>query len=175
MQTEQLIAAEYEGKEVAPNWVTNASVLWVHRGVLGRTAAVALLLALVIALVIPNKYESTARIMPPETAGGTTALLAAIAGRSEFGGLGGLASSLLGARSSGPLFVDLLRSATVSGDLIDRFQLQKIYQETLPRRRGETAGAKYGRSRGQEERSYLHHRRGFGPTPRARSGTSVPG
>jgi capsule polysaccharide export protein KpsE/RkpR len=129
MQTEQLIAPEYEGKELTPNWVTNASVLWVHRSVLGRTAAVALLLALVIALVIPNKYESTARIMPPETGGGTTALLAAITGRSEFGGLGGLASSLLGARTSGPLFVDLLRSATVSGDLVDRFQLQQIYKK----------------------------------------------
>ena len=46
---------------------------------------------------------------------------------SEFGGLGGLASSLFGARTSGPLFVDLLRSGTVSSDLIDRFQLQKIY------------------------------------------------
>jgi len=129
MQTEQLIAPEYESREVTPNWVTNASVLWVHRRVLGRTAAVALLFALVIALVIPNKYQSTARIMPPESAGGTTALLAAITGRSEFGGLGGLASSLLGARTSGPLFVDLLRSATVSGDLVDRFQLQTIYHK----------------------------------------------
>ncbi len=55
--------------------------------------------------------------------------MAAIAGRSEFGGLGGLASSLLGARTSGPLFVDLLRSATVSDDLIDRFQLQMIYHK----------------------------------------------
>jgi capsule polysaccharide export protein KpsE/RkpR len=129
MQTEQLIAPEYESREVTPNWVTNASVLWVHRRVLGRTAAVALLFALVIALVIPNKYQSTARIMPPESTGGTTALLAAITGRSEFGGLGGLASSLLGARTSGPLFVDLLRSATVSGDLVDRFQLQTIYHK----------------------------------------------
>ena len=41
MQTEQLIAPEYESREVTPNWVTNATVLWVHRGVLGRTAAVA--------------------------------------------------------------------------------------------------------------------------------------
>ena len=55
--------------------MTNASVLWAHRGILGRTAVVSILLALVIAFVIPNQYESTARIMPPETAGGSTALL----------------------------------------------------------------------------------------------------
>ena len=129
MQTEQLMAAKYEGKEGAPNWVANASVLWAHRSILGRVAIVSILLSLVIVFVIPNQYESTARIMPPETAGGSTALLAAIAGRGEFGGLGGLASSLLGARTSGPLFVDLLRSATVSDDLIDRFQLQHIYHK----------------------------------------------
>ncbi len=129
MQTEQLMAAKFEGKESTPNWVANASVLWAHRSILGRVAIVSILLSLVIVFVIPNQYESTARIMPPETAGGSTALLAAIAGRGEFGGLGGLASSLLGARTSGPLFVDLLRSATVSGDLIDRFQLQQIYHK----------------------------------------------
>jgi capsule polysaccharide export protein KpsE/RkpR len=129
MQTEQLLAGKFEGKESTPNWVANASVLWAHRGTLGRVAIASILLSLVIVFVIPNQYESTARIMPPETAGGSTALLAAIAGRGEFGGLGGLASSLLGARTSGPLFVDLLRSATVSGDLIDRFQLQQIYHK----------------------------------------------
>ena len=129
MQTEQLMAAKFEGKESTPNWVANASVLWAHRSTLGRVAVVSILLSLVIVLAMPNQYESTARIMPPETAGGSTALLAAIAGRGEFGGLGGLASSLLGARTSGPLFVDLLRSATVSGDLVDRFQLQQIYHK----------------------------------------------
>jgi uncharacterized protein involved in exopolysaccharide biosynthesis len=129
MPTEQLTAAKYDGIEGTPNWVANASVLWAHRNNLARTAVVSVLLGLVIALIIPNQYESTARIMPPETAGGSTALLAAIAGRSEFGGLGGLASSLLGARTSGPLFVDLLRSTTVSSDLIDRFQLQQIYHK----------------------------------------------
>jgi capsule polysaccharide export protein KpsE/RkpR len=32
-------------------------------------------------------------------------------------------------RTSGPLFVDLLRSAKISGDLIDRFELQKVYSK----------------------------------------------
>ena len=69
--------------------------------------------------------------MPPESSGSSAALLAAIAGRGggsgELGGLGSIAASLLGIRTSGPLFVDLLRSSTVSDELIDRFQLQQIY------------------------------------------------
>src|SRR5580700_10495217 len=121
MQTHQLMAEEYRASGSSPNWVTNASVLWAHRRILGRTAVVSLLLSLVIAFVIPKRYESTARIMPPETSGAGTALLAAIAGRTELGGLTSLAGSLLGAHTTGPLFVDLLRSASVSNDLIDRF------------------------------------------------------
>ena len=127
MQAEMLTSTGYDRKQSAPNWVTNASLLWAHRRVLGRVAAASLLLSIVIVLVIPKRYESTARIMPPETSGASTALLAAIAGRGELGGLGGLAGSLLGARTTGPLFVDLLKSATVSNDLIDKFQLQQVY------------------------------------------------
>ena len=125
---DQLIEKRQFRQEV-PNWVTNASLLWEHRVSLLRTAGIAILLGLILVLSIPNQYESTARIMPPENSGSGTALLAAIAGRGELGGLSGLASSLLGAHTSGPLFVDLLRSGTVSGDLIDRFQLQQSYHK----------------------------------------------
>jgi len=113
----------------APNWVRNASVLWQHRRMIFRTFAIGGLLSLVAVFLIPNRYESTARIMPPESSGSSAALLAALAGRGsgEFGGLGSIAASLLGIRTSGPLFVDLLRSTTVSDDLIDRFQLQQVY------------------------------------------------
>jgi capsule polysaccharide export protein KpsE/RkpR len=117
------------GNESAPNWLTNASVLWEHRRLLLRTAALGLLISALIVFLIPKKYESTARIMPPESSSPGTAMLAALAGRGSgnLGGLGTLASSLLGAHTSGPLFVDLLRSGSVSGDLIDRFQLLRVY------------------------------------------------
>ena len=111
------------------NWVRNAAVLWQHRGVIVRATAIGALVSLVLVFVIPKRYESTARIMPPESSGSSAALFAALAGRggSEFGSLGSIAASLLGVRTTGPLFVDLLRSGTVSNDLIERFQLQKVY------------------------------------------------
>jgi capsule polysaccharide export protein KpsE/RkpR len=60
-----------------------------------------------------------------------TAVLAALAGRGLSGmtGLGSLAGSLLGGNNSTALFVDLLRSGTVAGHLIDRFQLQTVYHK----------------------------------------------
>ena len=115
------------------NWVVNATVLWEHRRTLARVAAVALVVSLVIAFTTPKRYESTGRIMPPENSGGGAALFAALAGHAlgEIGGgLGSLAGSLLGgSRNSSALFVDLLRSGTVSGHLIDRFQLQHAYHK----------------------------------------------
>jgi capsule polysaccharide export protein KpsE/RkpR len=116
---------------LSPNWVTNVAVLWDRRRTLLRVAAVALGLSLIIAFVIPKRYESTARIMPPENSNSGTAMLAALAGRSLGGldGLGSLAASFLGAHGTSALFVDLLRSGTVSGDLIDRFDLQKAYHK----------------------------------------------
>jgi uncharacterized protein involved in exopolysaccharide biosynthesis len=113
------------------NWVANASILWDHRRALARVAAIGLIVSLIIAFVIPKRYESTGRIMPPESSGAGAAVFAALAGHAlgELGGLGSLAGSLLGSRNSSALFVDLLRSGTVSSHLIDRFQLQHAYHK----------------------------------------------
>jgi capsule polysaccharide export protein KpsE/RkpR len=109
--------------------LANVSILWEQRRSLVQTAGIGMLISAMVVFLIPNRYESTARIMPPESSGSGAAVLAALAGRGsgEFGGLGNLATSLLGVRTSGPLFVDLLHSGTVSGALIDRFDLQNVY------------------------------------------------
>jgi len=116
---------------VGSNWVGNASVLWQHRRSVFRTTVIGALISLGLVFLIPKRFESTARIMPPESSGSSAALLAALAGRGagEYGSLGSIAASMLGVRTTGPLFVDLLRSATVSGDLIERFQLQQVYDK----------------------------------------------
>ena len=145
VQTEQQNARVIPERE-APNWVRNASLLWEHRRSILRIFVVGTLFSLVVVFLIPNRYESTARIMPPENSGSSAALLAALAGRGsgELGGLGSIAASLLGVRTSGPLFVDLLRSATISDHLIDRFQLQQVYGkrykvDTIKKLAGRTA------------------------------------
>lgn len=119
------------GPQPGPNWIVNAGVLWDHRRTLARVTAIALVLSLLIAFTIPKRYASTGRIMPPDNSGSTMAMFAALAGRSggEFAGLSNLAGSLLGSRNSSALFVDLLRSGTISGALIDRFHLQQAWHK----------------------------------------------
>jgi capsule polysaccharide export protein KpsE/RkpR len=119
---------------VAPNWVNNAALLWEKRRTLARTAGIAMLLALAVALLLPKRYESSARIMPPANTGSGAALLAAFAGGSggglgSLGSLGSLAGGIFGGVGNTSLFIDLLRSGSVSEDLIDRFDLQRVYRK----------------------------------------------
>ena len=115
-----------------PNWVANTAALWEKRRTLSRTAAISCLIALAIAFLWPKQYESAARIMPPSNSLGGPSLLAALAGRaagSGLGSLGALAGGLFGGGGNPALFIDLLRSGTVSGHLIDRFDLQHVYRK----------------------------------------------
>jgi capsule polysaccharide export protein KpsE/RkpR len=114
------------------NWVVNASVLWLHRRTLFYATVLALFAGLAIALAIPKRYQSVARIMPPDQQGSSAMLLAALTSRSSGSGLGGLSSlagGLLGGHTTTALFVDLLRSGTVSGHLVDRFNLKSVYHK----------------------------------------------
>ena len=117
--------------EARANWVANVELLWINRRKLLRTALIAGAVSLAVAFLIPKRYESTGRIMPPDQGGGGAALLATLAGHAGAGGgaLGGLAGSLLGSRNTSALFVDLLRSGTVSGHLLDQFHLQQAYKK----------------------------------------------
>ena len=111
-------------------WVANATALWERRHLLVCTGVVSLALGLAFAFLLPKQYESSARIMPPGNAMGGAAMLAALAGRAgNLGSLGMLAGGLLGGGGNTALFIDLLRSGTVSGHLIDRFDLQRVYHK----------------------------------------------
>jgi uncharacterized protein involved in exopolysaccharide biosynthesis len=113
-----------------PVWTARVAVLWTHRRLLSRVLWVSLLVSLAFAFLIPKQYKSTSSIMPPDQQGSSAMMLAALASRQPgLGPLGALAGSVLGAHSSGALFTDLLRSGTVSGNLIDRFNLQHVYRK----------------------------------------------
>lgn len=111
-------------------WVANVALLWTNRRTMARVAASALVLSGIIAFLLPKQYESTARIMPPEQTNGSTAMLAALVGKVPApAGLASMAGGLFGGRSNGALFINLLRSGTISGHLIERFQLQHVYRK----------------------------------------------
>jgi uncharacterized protein involved in exopolysaccharide biosynthesis len=106
--------------------VARLALLWSKRGFLARTAAAGLLVATLIAFLIPKQFTSTARLMPPDQGPGNgMAMMAALA--SKAGSLGSVGSELLGLKTTGDLFIGILQSRTVEDDLIAKFDLRKLY------------------------------------------------
>lgn len=116
--------------EQRDHWAWRALLLWNHRRILARVTVISLAASLAIAFLIPKQYKSTASIMPPDEQGSKAMMLAALASHAgSLGALSGLAGSLMGGHSSTALFESLLRSGTVSSDLITRFNLQHVYHK----------------------------------------------
>ena len=109
------------------NSVAYLRLLWEHRRFVTRVVFYGLLASTVIAFLIPARYKSAARLMPPDNsqAGGLAMAAAALGGGA--GGLGGIASEMLGLKSTSDIFVGILSSRTVQDKLIQQFDLKKLY------------------------------------------------
>lgn len=139
--TDEVAANRYEKRLVYSRTPCNdASIarlelLWEHRRLLFRVSAIGLLISLVAALGIPHRFDSTVQLMPPDQQSLAVSALAAFTGRSSgssaLAPLAGLASDLLGQRTSGDLFIGVLRSRTVLTALIAKFDLRKAYGKKL--------------------------------------------
>jgi len=106
--------------------VSRLRLLWDHCGFLVRVLLWSSLTTLLVAFLIPKRFQATTQLMPPDSqSGGASALLAA-AGRGG-AGLAGIAGDLLGAKNSGALFVGILGSRTVEDRLIEQFDLRREY------------------------------------------------
>jgi tyrosine-protein kinase Etk/Wzc len=94
------------------------------------------LLGTVVAFMVPSKYTSTTVIMPPQQQQASTAM--ALLGQLQ--GIPGLASQSLGIKTQIDPYVGILSGRTIADELINRFDLRKIYKEkTLTETRKELA------------------------------------
>jgi capsule polysaccharide export protein KpsE/RkpR len=109
--------------------IERAGHLWSRRKTLGKFAAWGAAASVLIAVLIPSRFASTTRLMPPDTAQGQgLAIFAAAAGKLG-GNLASLGNDLLGLKTSDDLFAGVLLSRTVQDDLIAKFDLRKVYRE----------------------------------------------
>lgn len=106
-------------------------LLWNKRRLILRAAAIGLLCSTLLAFSIPKQFTATTQLMPPDTQSASgMALMAAMAAKAS-GGLGAIAGDLLGVKSSGALFIGVLRSQTSQDRLVQQFDLQKVYGARL--------------------------------------------
>jgi capsule polysaccharide export protein KpsE/RkpR len=109
--------------------VARLALLWQERRFLLRCVAWGFVVSTILAFLIPARYTSSTQLMPPDQLGaGLASTLAALTkgggGGSELGTLG---TELLGLKTSSDLFIGVLQSRSVQDDLINKFDLRKLY------------------------------------------------
>src|SRR5579872_3831019 len=117
--------------------MTNAFVRLVsqvieQKRIVARIVALSFVLITIVIFLVPSDYESTVRLMPPDKQQGGAGMAAMLAtagaeGAAASPALGGLLADTLGLKSSGALYVGVLKSATVQDAVIDRFDLRRVY------------------------------------------------
>jgi uncharacterized protein involved in exopolysaccharide biosynthesis len=126
---ETVLEEDFNQETVGPasgDWlVSRLRILWERRRFLMKALMFGSSLAALIAFSLPKRFESTARLMPPDSQSNAgAAVFASLAAKT---GAGLIGSDLLGMKSSGALFVGILGSRTVQDRLIERFDLEKVY------------------------------------------------
>lgn len=97
-------------------------VLAKRKKILVLVPVIAAIISGALTMALPNVYQATTKVLPPQQSqGGATALLA------QLGGVAGLAAGAAGMKSSTDLYVGMLKSRTVADKLIARYDLKKSY------------------------------------------------
>lgn len=119
--------APEETPQASSSSVAHLRLLWQHRQLLARVVLYGLFASTLIAFLIPTRYESTTRLMPPDSSQTGGLAMAATALSGGAGSLGNVASDMLGLKSTSDIFVGILSSRTVQDKLIQQFDLRKLY------------------------------------------------
>ena len=102
------------------------AAIWQRRRWLVTATLLGLILASGIALLIPNRYTSTAQLMPPDPLSlSTPSTLTALGGAGPT--VSGFGGSLMSTRTPGQMAIGILTSRTAQDDIINRFDLRRIY------------------------------------------------
>lgn len=125
LEPELVLDAEEEARATGRT-VARLGLLWEHRQSLFRRAAIGLIASTIIAFLIPPRYTSTTRLMPPDQPGQGMASMLATLGKAV-GDIGGIGGDGMGLKTTGDMFMGVLRSRTVADDLINKFDLRKVY------------------------------------------------
>lgn len=142
----EIDAIQSEVRDLEPgrsHSVVSQRLIWENRRFIFRITLAGVVLSTLIAFLIPKRFQSTARLMPPDQGGSGSgmglAMMAAASGSlgSQLGSgqagssLGSVAGDLLGLKSSSDLFIGVLQSRTVLDDVINKFDLKKVYSDRL--------------------------------------------
>lgn len=106
------------------------AAIWQGRRRLALATGLGMLLSVGYALLIPNKYTSTAQLMPPDAQSlSSPSMLNALAGAGSIAP--SLAGGLMSTRTPAGTYIAILYSHTAQDDIINRFDLRRVYHRKL--------------------------------------------
>lgn len=95
-----------------------------HWRMIAKVTAAAFVLSIIVALLLPKIYSSTAKILPPQQDQGLVTMMMGQMGGGSFAGLSG---GLLGAATPADMYATVLGSEDIKDAIIDRFKLMEVY------------------------------------------------
>src|SRR5438270_1736780 len=101
------------------------------RMILTITAASAML-ALVVSLLLPNRYTATTKILPPQQSQSASSMLLTQLAGGGMGPLAALAGGSLGLKNPNDIYLGILKSRTIQDALIAKFGLMRVYRDKHP-------------------------------------------
>jgi tyrosine-protein kinase Etk/Wzc len=105
-------------------------LLVAHKRFIVRFVLGAAILAIIVSLLLPVRYEAKIVLLPPQQNSSiASALLEQMGGIGALGSLASLASGGLGIKSPADMYVALLTSRTVEDAMIQRFGLMQEYKQ----------------------------------------------
>lgn len=102
-------------------------LLWDHRRLLLGVTLTGVLVSALLAFLIPKSYTSTAQLMPPDAQSNSSLAIVASHVAKGAGGIGPLGNDLLGLKSTGALFIGILKSDASQTKLVEQFDLRSVY------------------------------------------------
>lgn len=106
-----------------PSLLDYLLVIAKHKKMILLTTFGAAVIAAIISLILPNIYTARTMIIPSDDDKSAMGALMA-----QMGGLASLAGGTIGAKTTGDLYVTMLKSETVKDPIIDRFKMLEVYK-----------------------------------------------
>jgi uncharacterized protein involved in exopolysaccharide biosynthesis len=116
---------ESDREEVRRRLGRGVRTLWSQRTFLVRLSLLGLGLGFLVAFLIPARYTSTTRLMPPDNQSGSSLGMVATSMGATRGGE--IANGLLGLKSTSDVFVGILTTRTVQDQIIEQLNLKRVY------------------------------------------------
>ncbi|HKW74055.1 MAG TPA: GNVR domain-containing protein [Terriglobales bacterium] len=102
-------------------------LLWTHRKLLWSVTWKAAILSAIFSLFLPTHYQATVKVALGDSSRQSMAALSTLAGATGSFGLGMDAAALLGMKTPGAFYVEILKSRRIQDHLLDRFDLRRHY------------------------------------------------